>query len=319
MVPRARLPFAFLACLPGASLAGGAVLLGLACGSSSTETLFPPITGVTVRAESLTSGLGCGTGATQIFKYAVVVSTPVNDAPPVYAASSLYDCFTDGTFVDLPNIGIKKYDIKVYAYSRAAFTAAGADAIATIVNRMSANRALILADAGGPNELAAIAVDLSLLRRTNPTYSTTCSASQLALVQSLAACAPLKLGTTGLDPADGGAAGAAAAASVILPLARFDKTGAPAGVTCDDQYVTVRTTVRVGSGAASAPTDTRCSGLGDAGLTTTTITIAPAEAPASYAFTATLLRGDGTTLGATTCAAETSPGLKTTAVCQPLL
>ena len=95
-------------------------------------------------------------------------------------------------------------------------------------------------------------------------------------------------------------------------------SAAAAGVTCDDQYVAVRTTVRIGSGAASAPTDTRCSGLGDAGLTSATITISPAEAPASYALTATLLRADGTALGATTCAAETSPGLTSTAVCQPL-
>ena len=319
-MPRACLPFAFLACLPGAAFAAGAVLLGLACGSTSTETLFPPITGVTVKAESLTSGLGCGTGATQIFKYAVVVSTPVPnavDAPPVYAASNLYDCFTDGTFVDLPDIGTAQYDIKVYAYSRAAFTAAGADVVATIVNRMNANRVLILADAGGPSEQAAIAADLVLLRSTNPTYSTTCSASQLQLVQSLAACKPLKLGTSGLGPV-GAEAGAPGAATVLLPLARFDKVGAAAGVTCDDQYVAVRTTVRIGSGAASEPTDTRCSGLGDAGLTSATITISPAEAPASYAFTAALLRADGTALGATTCAAETSPGLTSTAVCQPL-
>jgi hypothetical protein len=319
-VPRARLLSAFV---PVALVAaGGAMLLGLACGSTSTETLFPPITGVTVKAESLTSGRGCGTGATQIFKYVVVVSTPVpntTDAspppPPVYAASNLYDCFTDGTFVDLPDIGIAQYDIKVYAYSRAAFTAAGADTIATIVNRMNRNRALILTDAGGANELSAIAADLVLLRNTNPTYSTTCSASQLELVQSLAACKPLQLGTNGLDTnPDGGTA----AATVVLPLAHFDQKGSATGVTCDDQYVTVRTTVRVGTGAASAPTDTRCSGLGDAGLTSSTVTIAPAEAPASYAFTATLLRADGTTLGATTCAAETSPGLTSTAVCQPL-
>jgi len=292
--------------------------MGAACGSTSTETLFPPITGVTVKAESLTSGLGCGTGATQIFKYVVVVSTPVPgnpSAPPVYAASNLYDCFTDGTFVDLPDIGIAKYDIKVYAYSRAAFTAAGENAIATIVNRMSANRGLILADAGGANELAAIAADLVLLRNTNPTYSTTCTASQLQLVQSLAACEPLRLGSTGVDTNTDGGPGAA---TVLLPLAHFAKTGVAEGVTCDDQYVTVRTTVRVGTGAESAPTDTRCSGLGDAGLSSSTITIADAEAPATYAFSATLLRADGTTLGATTCAADTSPGLTTTATCQPL-
>ena len=309
-MPRARLIFAFVACLPGASVAAGALLLGVACGSTSTETLFPPITGVTVQAESLTTGRGCGTGSTQIFKYAVVVK-----ALGEFAASNLYDCFTDGTFVDLPDIGIAQYDLQVVAYNRAAFDAAGSGAIATLINRMNTNRALILADAGGANERAAIAADLVLLSSTNPTYSTSCTASQLQLVQSLAACKPLQLGGAGAIGLGGKTPGTT---SVVLPLAQFAKTGAPAGVTCDDQYVTVRTTVRVGTGPASEPTDTRCSGLGDAGLTSSTLTISPAQAPASYAFTATLLRADGTTLGATTCAAETSPGLTTTATCQPL-
>ena len=313
---RARLLFALV---PVASVAAGALLLGNACGSTSTDTLFPPITGVTVQAESLTTGRGCGIGATQIFKYAVVVT-----ARGSYAAANLYDCFTDGTFVALPDIGIESYGLQVLAYNRAAFDASGPAGVSTIIDRMNANRALILADAGGANESAAIAADLVLLGNTNPTYSTTCTAGQLQLVQSLAACQPLQLGASGLfidaGVVDGGVlpGSPAGKASVLLPLARFDKAGAPAGVACDDQYVTVRTTVRVGSGAASEPTDTRCSGLGDAGLTASTITISPAEAPASYAFTATLLRADGTTLGATTCAADTSPGLTTTATCQPL-
>ena len=317
---RARLFSAFLPVALATTLAAGTTLLGIACGSTSTETLFPPITGITVRAEALIAGRGCGTGSTQIFKYVVVVSVPAANAPPVYAASNVYDCFTDGTFVDLPDIGIRSYDIKVYAYNRAAFTAgedAGADAAASripgLIQSMNANRALVLAD-GGPDALARIEADLVRLRNTNPTYSTKCSAGQLQLVQSLAACKPLQLGTAGLED---GQPAAVPSASVRLSLEKF-RTASAADLTCGAQYLTVRTTVRVGNGAASGPTDTRCSGLDDAGLTSSAVIINPAEAPASYAFAVQLLRADGSTLGATTCSADTSPGLESPATCQPL-
>ena len=317
---RARLFSAFLPVAVSTALAAGTALLGIACGSTSTETLFPPITGITVRAEALTAGRGCGTGSTQIFKYVVVVSVPVANAPPVYAAGNLYDCFTDGTFVDLPDIGTASYDIKVYAYNRAAFTAgddAGSAATASpipgIIQNMNDNRALVLSD-GGPDKLARIEADLVRLRNTNPTYSTKCSAGQLQLVQSLAACRPLQLGTAGLDD---GQPAAVPSASVRLSLDKFRKAGG-SDVACGVQYVTVRTTVRVGNGAASVPTDMRCSGLDDAGLASSAVIINPAEAPASYAFAVELLRADGSTLGATTCSAETSPGLASAATCQPL-
>ncbi|CAN5902176.1 hypothetical protein BH11MYX4_BH11MYX4_36470 [soil metagenome] len=306
-MPRARLLLALLPVAPVGCVAA-AMLLGMACGSTGTGDTIQPITGVTVRAETLTAGRGCGTGSTQIFKYAVVVY-----AFGDYVAGNVYDCFTDGTFVMLPDIGLAPYTLEVFAYNRTAFTAAGPDAIATLIRRMNANRALLQADAGGPTERQAIASDLALLRNTNPTYSTTCEASQLGLVQTLAVCKPVQLGLGGLSTPPP----KPSPASVILPLASF--AGADGGVfTCDDQYVTVRTTIQVGAAPASAPVDTRCSALGDAGLTTISVTVANAEAPASYAFTATLLRSDGSTAGSTTCSADTSPGLTSTAVCKPL-
>lgn len=296
---------------PVAAVAAGAALLGVAgaglaaCGSTGSGESIPPITGVTVRAETLTAGRGCGTAPTQLFKYAVVVF-----ARGEYVAGNVYDCFTDGTFVELPDIGTSLYTMEVFAYSRAAYVAAGGDAVAAIMARLNANHAVLGTDAGGPPQREAIEADLKRLRSTNPTYSTTCTAEQLGLVQTLAVCKPLQLGAGGIGvPAQ--------PASVVLSLAKFPKADG-SFATCDDQYVAVRTKFRVGGVDNPATTDTRCSALGETGLQPVSVTISPAVAPASYVFTATLLRADGSTVGTTTCGAETSPGLTSAAVCQPL-
>ena len=40
----------------------------IGCGSSGSADTLPPITGIVVRAETLTAGHGCGTSAQQVFK-----------------------------------------------------------------------------------------------------------------------------------------------------------------------------------------------------------------------------------------------------------
>jgi hypothetical protein len=306
-VSRARLLFIALFSLAMSVSVGVA-----ACGTTGSADTIQPITGVTVRAETLIAGRGCGIEATQLFKYAVVVY-----ARGEFAAANIYDCFTDGTFVELPDIGVSRYTMEVFAYSRAAYVASGSNAIDALMGRLNGNQAALRADAGGAAQREAIAADLRVLRSTKPTYSTTCSAEQLGLVQTLAVCQPLQLGSAGIGAPTG-------VAAAVLSLGTFPSTDVndagvvTAGVvTCDDEYVTVRSTVRVGN-VESAATDTRCSALGDGGLEAVSITISPAEAPASYLFSVTLLRADGSTLGSTTCGAETSPGVTSTAVCQPL-
>jgi len=302
-VSRARCPLIahFLGIVGSVGLVGGALA---ACGSTGGGEAIQPITGVTVRAETLTTGRGCGTAPTQLFKYAVVVF-----ARGEYVAGNVYDCFTDGTFVELPDIETSLYTMEVFAYSRAAYVAVGAEALGAIMARLNANRAVLGTDAGGPPQREAINQDLARLRSSTPTYSTTCTAEQLGLVQTLAICKPLQLGA-------GGIGGTAQPASVVLGLAKFARADG-SFVTCDDQYVTVRSTARVGN-VDGPTTDTRCSALGDKGLQPVSVTISPAEAPASYVLTATLLRADGATVGTTTCTAETSPGLTSAAVCRPL-
>src|SRR4051794_23866930 len=78
-----------------------------ACSGTSDSTL-PQITGILVRAETLTTGKGCGSEPSQIFKFAVVVfgfdGTGDPAQPNSYntvVTSNIFDCYTDGTFVSL--------------------------------------------------------------------------------------------------------------------------------------------------------------------------------------------------------------------------
>lgn len=283
------------------------------CGSTGTTDIIPPITGVVVRAEPLSSGRGCGTAPGQLFKYTVLVFglNPADQDKPQaeqrrdeFVAGNIYDCFTDGAFVDLPTLpvpGGSIYAMEVYAYNRPAYVAALGTGLETTLRRLQDNRVALLADGGGAQQRSAIEADLKALRATKPTYSTTCSAEQLGLVQSVAVCKQPQLNA---DPA-----------SVELRLATFTKGGTT--VACDDQYVSVRVTYTVG-GVRSAPTEKRCSTLTAGGLVPETVTISPAQAPASYVFDVTLLRSDGAAIGSTTCGAETSPGLTSVAGCKPI-
>lgn len=297
-MPRIRKLFAPLA------LALAAMVMALGCSSTGGSETIVPVTGIMLRAESLTTGRGCGRGATQIFKYAVVVlgrdpakipETGELPDPTLPIAGSLFDCFADGSFVDLPQAGGSNvYTLHVFAYNEAAYRAAGGDA--TI--RGSATSASDPARRDGA---------LSALLATNPTYTTTCDAHQVDLVQALAVCAPLGVG--------GGAT--ATPAVVQLSLGSIDRTGGmPAR--CDVDFTTVRSRYRVGSGAPSETSELACSQVVAAERQPATITVSPATAPATYTFELALLRKDGTELGRTTCAADTSPGITSSAICRPL-
>lgn len=264
---------------------GVAVLAGLACSGTSASDTIVPITGVTIRAETLTNGRGCGRGATQIFKYAAVVlgKNPTSPEFDVVLAGNVYDCFSDGQFVELPaSGGTFDYAIRVFAYNEAAFLAAGDAQVRTAV--------------GNPTALPA----------TNPTFTTTCSAVQLEFVQSLAVCQQLVVGVSGAG---------AAPATVVLGATTFP--GPEGGVvTCETDFTSVRFRSVV-SGITSDITEARCATLTPS-FQPYTITVSPAAAPASYVIEVALLRGDASVLGQTTCGAETSPGLTSTAVCKPL-
>jgi hypothetical protein len=257
-------------------------LVGLVvgCGSTSASDTLTPITGITVRAETLTAGRGCGKGPTQVFKYAVVVfgRNPGDTAKlDTLVAGGVYDCFTDAQFVNVPaSAGSFDYSLQVFAYNAAAYQAAG----------------------DGP--IRAAALDPTKLPQTNPTLATTCTAQELDQVQSLAVCQALT---------DGAAAVGAPPQPATLVLGTASFTTANGGTAlCGGSFTTVRYRADA-NGVPGTTADTPC---------TASITLSPAVAPATYSIQVALLRGDGSVVGTTTCGAETSPGLTSSATCQGL-
>ncbi|MDB5218099.1 MAG: hypothetical protein JWO86_6026 [Myxococcaceae bacterium] len=289
---RARAAFVLTACSALALLASAAA--PLACGSSATTAILAPITGITVRAEDVTVGLGCGPGNSQIFRYAVIVfgRNPANlTAFDTYLAGQIYDCFSDGLLVNLPaSAGSTDYHLQVYAYSAASYQAA--------------------TDA----KIRAAVLNPATLPATNPTFSTTCTATEIPEVQSLAVCEPLVVGA--------GAVGVTPPPATIDLAAKSFAIGDGGTATCDVDYTTVRyratPSVSGAPGMAGDITNVPCSHLTANGVEPVTIAISPAVAPASYLIEVALLRADGSALGQTTCSADTSPGLTSSAVCQPL-
>ena len=290
----------------------GAVGAVFACGSSASSDTLIPITGIVVRSETLTTGRGCGTDSTQIFKYVAVVFglNTADVGKPVamqrrdeFLAANVNDCYADGLFVNLPlTAGSTDYDVQVYVYTRTAYEMAGGDAILKgIALRLQYDRVNLLADGGGAKERTAIQSELAFLHDSRPTWTTTCTASQFDFVQTLAVCKDFSLGT--------GAIGAAPApATVELSAASFP-VGDGGTVKCGVDYQTVRYRSSTGN-VFSEPTVAPCASL--------TIRVAPAVAPASYAIDVALIRADDTVLGQTSCGADTSPGRTSTAVCKPL-
>jgi hypothetical protein len=271
---RVRAARLLTACSALALLASGVSgAAGLGCGSSAATTILVPITGVTVRAESITTGLGpnpMAIGALGSF------DTPL--------ASNVFDCFSDGLFVNLPaTAGSTDYKLSVYAYSAQAYEAA--------------TDAKIRAALAG--------TDAATLAATSPTFTTTCSATEIPDVQSLAACQPLVAGA-------GGVGAPVMPATVTLSAASF-AAGDGGTATCDIHYATVRYRAKPSQGDAGAITDVACGQVPATG-----IAITPVVAPTTYTIEVALLRADGNAFGQTTCSADTSPGLISSAVCRPL-
>jgi len=277
-----------------ALLAPALVLCGLcgACGSGTATATLVPITGITVRAETLTANLGCGPGGSQIFKYAVVVfgrNPNAFNTFDVYIASNVYDCFSDGQFINLPpSAGVTDYQLQVFAYTAVSYQAAGGDAAVRVA-------------AANPVSLPA----------TNPTYTTKCTATEIGDVQALAACDPLSAGVGAVAP-DGGAP-----ATITLSLAHFAR-GDAGTASCDGEYATVRYRATPEGGPLGTTTDVRCSHVTANGVEPVTLAISPAVAPASYQIQIALLRDDGSEVGQTVCTAQTNPGLTSSAVCPPI-
>ena len=152
----------------------------LACSGTSATTGVPPVTGVVVRAETVTAGLGCGRGDGEVFKYAaVVLGRGPGGAFDQPVAAGVYDCFANAAFVELPLVGgSNEYEVQVYAFNERAYLASQASI-----------------DASTAGDPAGAAASIATLRAASPTWTTTCSATQIEDVQALAVCAPVASST----------------------------------------------------------------------------------------------------------------------------
>ena len=301
----------------------GCVAVFVACSGSSSSTGIPPITGIVIRAETLTTGRGCGRGPAQLFKYAAIVygytdgPTDVKGSYRTPITSGVYDCFTDGTFVELPETaGSTTFRLDVFAYSEPAYTAA---------------RAAI--EGAGTNGDA--------LRATSPTWTTVCSATQLRDVQALAVCDPLvsglapssillrtsafslaaggaticsrtinaDAGSDGGDDAGDAATDAASDATVDAAPDGPSEAGTDAGPSLGLVFSTVHVTT-TSNGAPTVPEATvSCPD---------TFVIPNATPNAAYTLDVTLRDDTAALVGTTKCTATASAGVETAATCTPV-
>ncbi len=127
--------------------------------SSSSTSTVTLITGLVLPAEEIVVSRGCGTGETEVYKYAAFVSNG-----DTFRAAGLYDCFTDAYFVNLPASASSSapYTVDVFAFSRTAY-----DAQAAAVGSSVAS--------ASPSGLA-------------PTYQFACSALQQSDAQVIVRC-----------------------------------------------------------------------------------------------------------------------------------
>ena len=318
----------FRSYVAAALIAAFAVLF--ACSGSSSSSGIPPITGIVIRAETLTTGRGCGTAPSQLFKYAAVVygfgggdpSEPTSYNVPI--AAGVYDCFADGTFVELPQTGGSfTYRLEVFAYAQPAYAAVSA-----------------AVESAGTNA--------DILRSTNPTWVTACFATQQRDVQALAVCGPLVSGTpeaqivlqtsvfaaadrpeiacardldagtdAGSDPdaaTDAGEEGGIIDAGILADAAgAADAAGdagadgaAPAG---GSGFSTVRARVLIGGAEVVPATDVACPDP---------FIVQNALPAVRYEIDVTLLDEGGLAIGTTTCTAQTQPGVQSSATCAPV-
>lgn len=329
----------FLACsrrwIASAAFALVTLLLGVVACDTTTSGGVPPTTGILIRAETLTTGRGCGRAPTQLFKYAVVVYGYSGAGDQADRASyttplrgTVFDCYVDGAFLELPAFGSNQtYRLEVYAYNEAAFTASAA-------------------------AIGGAQTNIAVLRGTTPppTWTTECTATQSAEVETLALCDPLSAGLAAFGQTPGKTEISLATQSFRLPDGRLAVCG-PTPTTAEagagtDAGSDASVDADVDGGAPDGASD---AGVGDAAAETDasapaalvpfrtarvrarvggTITAPPVDVtcpsplllevaaePAAYTLDVGLVDDRGAILGQTACLVTTQTGVVNTAAC----
>lgn len=244
-----------------AGLGAMAACLGaFACSSAATGLGVVPATGITVRAQDLTAGVGCGTGPGQVYKYAAVLADP--------RVGRVYDCFADAAFVNLPSTSdAGAYSVQIFIYDKTAY---------------DANADFIESAAGASNAIDA-------LSQVPATWTTSCTATQTLNIQTVAECLPRTAGGTGsmviatdsFATGDGGSlacnTGFSAVSAIVDGSSSLPDAGAPSLVACP-AAITFGPFPPFSTVSASV---TLYQGLGIIGRTTCHATIIPSQATAA--------------------------------------
>jgi hypothetical protein len=187
-------------CAIGTTAAGVAAVAVPAC-TITDDSGITPITGIVVRASTLVAGYGCGTGAGQIYKYSVVVSTfDEAGATQVFIAGGTYDCFADATFVNLcsSSSGNFVFNVNVYAFTEAQWNAPDGGSLPAIQGLLANHASYCTYDAGRVSAQVSDqgvrpdndgGIDDQLLSRAS--FATTCTATQESSAEVVAVCAPV--------------------------------------------------------------------------------------------------------------------------------
>jgi hypothetical protein len=164
-----------------ATLTGAACVL-MGCPSTATTTGYTPITGIVIRSSALVAGYGCGTGPSQVYRYAAIVYFAADGGAQATLVANVFDCFTDGVFENLPvaDGGGQDFIVSIRAYNFASFP-----------------RELQCLPTGGP---CAAQDPMTLLAdAARATWATTCAATQQQGIPVLAVCQPLAPQEAGTD------------------------------------------------------------------------------------------------------------------------
>jgi hypothetical protein len=189
-----------LAALALAVAAGAALASSGACTSDTTTLPYTPITGIIIRAQNLVSGVGCGTGDGQVYRYVATLtyalSSAQSDACAGYALTNVFDCFADGAFENLPNgCGTATYQIDIYAYTAAGYAS----------TNLPGN---IGCTAGAVNgQCGLIPAQLSASQKAAATWTSQCVGTQMSGSPVEASCTVLAMTSAGNDASAGDASG----------------------------------------------------------------------------------------------------------------
>jgi len=250
------------------------------CPGATTTPTLTPVTGILVRADALVSGIGCGTRDDQIYRYAAVITqhdAATNTEITQQEIGGVFDCFADAAFRQLlPGTdGKLSFNVQIYAFNFASYTT------------QNTNGQL---DTDAPK---GDATDWNKLQNYDPTYSTSCTATQQENVEVLAVCDPLTKGRR--------------KASLSIDTSAFPAATAGVTLACDVAYATVQGTFSTGTTTGDLPS-VKCPAP---------IVVAHADAPATYDVKLRLLDAASRQIATVQCRATTAPRAQIVAICDP--